>query len=64
MPFNWEKDFIEPAARAIEKIRGKQMPKGVHVEKRRTAWERILHDEESAWDKMKQLFDSKKDRGK
>lgn len=60
MPFNWEKDFVEPTARVIEKIRGRQMPKGVHVEKRRTAWERVLHDEDSTWEKVKRVFSKDK----
>ena len=64
VPFDWQKQFVEPTARVIEKIRGRKMPEGVTVEKRRTAWERILHDDDTPWDKLKQLFDSKKDRDK
>ena len=54
MPFDFQKDFVEPTARVIEQIRGKK-PEGFQVEKRRTAWERILDDDEGQWEKLKRF---------
>lgn len=60
MPFNWEKDFVEPTSKVIDKILGRKPPEGLIVEKRRTSWERILHDEDSRWERVKQFFGSKR----
>jgi hypothetical protein len=60
---SWDSPTADFIIKAVEKIRGKK-PKGahVHVEKRRTAWERVLHDEDSTWDKLKRFFSKDKSK--